>query len=346
MTDYSTLDEALDVLAPYGGDLRSGLTNHAPMAVEAMAAMGRADAVLPWLEGYRREILPLEPAREPIGADWRAALGRTDRVGDWNAYFEAALAEAPWPDVVARWGARLAPAFCASATHGVLRTGHAVRGLAERETPARRRELARGLAYWAASWQTLPTGTAAGPATTAREAISRVPRVPPAERRFSGTIVSSLEALANFPAFAPVAGMLDVERDPAAVVSDVTETFARVYLANAHDFLTAIVFVHGITSVAALRSLLPHLPAPAAREATRWAWQSSASLYATFGSAAPGPDEIEPPRESADELFDRALHNGDDHAIKVTEACLREHAQNPAPAYLTAARHAIGILVH
>jgi hypothetical protein len=265
-------------------------------------------------------------------------------VGDWNAYFAEALAEAPWPDVVARWVARLAPAFCASATHGVLRVGHAVRSLEDAETPARRRELARGLAYWAAAYQTLPAGGDAPVATTPRAAIGRVPLVPEAERRFTGTIVSSLEALAAFPAFAPVIGLVDVRDEPARVVAALTETFACVYLANARDALGVIVFIHGITSVAALRSLLPHLPEDVARQATRYAWQSSAALYAAFGSAPVSPGDVEPPRESRETLIDMAIACGDEHAIKLTEACLREHALNPSSAYLAAARHALGAL--
>ena len=34
MKNYSIMDQALGFLAPYGPDLRNGLTNHAPMAVE------------------------------------------------------------------------------------------------------------------------------------------------------------------------------------------------------------------------------------------------------------------------------------------------------------------------
>ena len=37
-----------------------------------------------------------------------------------------------------------------------------------------------------------------------------------------------------------------------------------------------------------------------------------------------------------------ALATGDEHAIKFTEACLREHALNPKPVYLAAARAAVG----
>ena len=40
MKDYSMMEPALEFLAPYGPDLRNGLTSHAPMAVEAQ--IGRA----------------------------------------------------------------------------------------------------------------------------------------------------------------------------------------------------------------------------------------------------------------------------------------------------------------
>ena len=169
--------------------------------------------------------------------------------------------------------------------------------------------------------------------------------MPPAQRKFSGTIVSSLEALDDFPDFAHVIGLLDVTPEPAPVLSDMSETFARVYLANAHDFLSAIVFIHGVTSTAALRSILPYLPDATARDATRYAWQAGCALYSAFGKSPAPAGEIEPPRESRETLIDMAIANGDEHAIKFTEACLREHEHTPSPAYLAAARHAIGVLV-
>src|SRR4029450_5811060 len=51
--DYSMMEPALGMLAAYGPDLRNGLTNHAPMAVEALPALGRADAGLAWLDAHR-----------------------------------------------------------------------------------------------------------------------------------------------------------------------------------------------------------------------------------------------------------------------------------------------------
>jgi Questin oxidase-like len=345
MPDYSTMEAALAFLAPYGPDLRTGLTNHAPMAVEALCAMDRADAVMPWLESYRKTLAPRPAARERIDPrGWSTALGREDRFADWTAFLEEELAESPWRDVAARWTARLAPGICASATHGVIRAAHAVRSLLETESAARRRELAEGFAYWAAAYQTLPT--APGTARPARpaDAIGRVPVVPEAERRFTGTITSSLDALAEFPPFAPVIDMLDATVAPRELLSELTRTFARVYLANAHDVLTTIVFVHGVTSLAAVRSLLPILDAATARDAIRYGWQSSCALYAAFGRRAAPEGDVEPPRESAPTLVDMAIANRDEHAIKLTEACLREHALAPSPVYFAAARHAIGIL--
>lgn len=42
----------------------------------------------------------------------------------------------------------------------------------------------------------------------------------------------------------------------------------------------------------------------------------------------------------ADDLIDRAIAAQDEHAIKFTEACLREYHLKPHPIYLVAARNA------
>lgn len=340
--DYSMHDRALEALSPCGPNLANGMTSHAPMVVEALAALGRADAALPWVEKNRSNLRLRPPAIEPIASDaWRTALARYDRFGDWSAFFERELAESPWREVVARWTERFAPAFCAAATHGVLRVGHAVRSLEQAETPLRVRELGDAFASWAYAYQTLPSRIGAGGALAARDAIGAVPVVPVGERQFRGTIVSAVAGLDAFAPFAPAIDLLDVRPDPARVLSDLTETFARVYLGNARDGLSTVVFVHGVTSVAALRSLLPHLAPETARAATRYAWQSSAALYAAFASGPPRMGEIEAPAADADAIIDRAVASGDDHAIKFTEACLREHAIAASNAYLAAADDAV-----
>lgn len=343
---YTSMDEALDILFSYGPDLSNGLTSHAPMAAEALCALGRPEAVLPWIDGYRKGMVPRPAARERIARDnWQSALAQSHRFGDWSAFFREELDAAPWHEVLNRWVGRLAPGICASATHGVIRVGHAARSLAASESPRRRSELADAFASWAYAYQELPTSPR--PATRAlrpREAITQVAVVPPDRRRFSGTITSSLEALREFPDFAPVIGLIDVGGDVPALIAELTDVFARVYLANTYDVLTAIVFIHGVTSVAALGNILPHLDDATARAALRFAWQAGCGLYAAFGSRPAPAADIEPPREDADTLVDMAIAHGDEHAIKFTEACLRHYALNPSPAYLAAARHALDVL--
>ena len=46
------LDEGLTRLAVTGPEFRGGLSNHGPMAAEAMVRLGRADAVEGWLDDY------------------------------------------------------------------------------------------------------------------------------------------------------------------------------------------------------------------------------------------------------------------------------------------------------
>ena len=58
MMTHTLFDTALESIKDAGPDLRNGLTNHAPMAIEALCALGREDAVMPWLEHYRAGMLP------------------------------------------------------------------------------------------------------------------------------------------------------------------------------------------------------------------------------------------------------------------------------------------------
>ena len=154
---YSSLDDALDEIAPFSIELRNGNTNHAPMVAEALCALGHPEAVGPWLTRYRERMQPRPAAGERIQTDnWQAALGCRERFVDWAAFFAEQLEETEWRALLDHWVMRLAPGFCAAATHGVIRVGHAVRALAERETRSRRRELGDALASWTATWQRLP----------------------------------------------------------------------------------------------------------------------------------------------------------------------------------------------
>lgn len=333
-----TIDEALEVLEGTGPEYGGGLANHGPMAAEALFALGRAEEAIPWASTYKRRLRDRPEARNPIsGDDWREALGDRKRLGDWAAFFDRALADATWQEVLNTWAPRLGPGLIAAATHGLIRTGHAVRSLAALETPERRHELAQGLAYWAARYVQLPEAPPnANGGVRPSQAIDSVGLLPE-ERRVGGSILLGLLQLDED--FAPAINLVDTSTDVSAFVSDLTETFAGVYLANAHDWLATIVFIHSVTGPSAARLIAPHLEAKHVPPLLRYAWQAGAGLYAAFG-ATPAPTTVEAPDGDRDDLIDRAVATGDEHAIKFAEACLREYDLNPKPVYLAAARHA------
>jgi hypothetical protein len=76
----------------------------------------------------------------------------------------------------------------------------------------------------------------------------------------------------------------------------------------------------------------------------RYGWQAASGVYAASGGIPGTPSAALDPRASRDDLIDRALATGDEHAIKFTEACFREYALNPKPVYLEAARDAVNRL--
>jgi hypothetical protein len=345
MLGYSSYDGALDELAPYGIELKNGNSNHAPMVAEALCALGRPEAVTPWIDGYRDRMQLRAAAGAAIRGDrWREALGRRERFTDWALFFANELEDAPWPEVVDRWVERLAPGFSAAATHGVIRLGHAVRAIVQGETPSRRREIADALASWAATWRRLPEGDVRSFDTLAlREAITRVPIVPPAQRR-PGNIQASLTVLGDFPEFLPVIGWLDSAGPVAPQIGELSELLARVYLANARDIATAIAFIHGVTSTAALGNIVPHVGEATARNALPYAWQTACALYACYGSGTPFAETVAPCEKSEQELAEQAIVNGNEHVIKFTEACLSRHALARSVAFLAAADHVARVI--
>src|SRR5262245_42888705 len=222
----ATIDEVLDILHRTGPDLVGGNSNHGPMAAETLFALGRPDAVLPWIEGYKSRFQDHPQTRNPISAeDWQASLGDRSRVADWVAFFDRELAEAPWQAVLRVWVPHLAPGLMAAATHGLIRTGHAVRSLVSAETPQRLHELAEGLGYWAARYQVLPGRPSQGQSGhSPREAVQSVGRVHSGDFDPRGAIVQQLRGLDEHPEFATAIDLVDTAGDLSRYISELTET--------------------------------------------------------------------------------------------------------------------------
>jgi hypothetical protein len=340
--DGDVLDESLNRLAATGPEFHGGLSNHGPMAAEALVRLGRPGDVEPWLDRYIRRLEePPRAADKITDGTWPDALGVHRRVTDWELYLRDQLADEPWQAVLARWWPRLTPGLAAAATHGIIRTSHAARSLAAAQTSERVAELARGLAYWAASYFEVP-----GPASTAGEldldaAVRGLPVVSgPAT---SGPITGRIrERLADEPRFPSAVAALRPPADVSSGLFYLGTTFARIFLVYGRS--QPIALLHAVTAPVAARSALGLLPAELARPTYDRLWQVAAALYTSYAAdATPEPVPLTDPLAPA-ELTERAVATDDVHAIKLTEACLRLNAESPDPVLLHAAARACELL--
>jgi len=90
------LDEAYERLHRTGPEFAGWLSNHGPMAVDAMIRLGHPDGVPAWIDRYERRLEePPGPRWSISEADWREALGDASRLGDWLAFFGRLVAAEP-----------------------------------------------------------------------------------------------------------------------------------------------------------------------------------------------------------------------------------------------------------
>ncbi len=177
--NYQIMDQALELLERFGFESELAGATHAPMVADALCALGRGDAVMSWIQRYTPRLEPRPRLGGPVGAfDWQDALGQFALLGGWIDLFGRELSERPWRTVLNEWLPRLVPGIAAAALHGLIRTSHASRSLADADTPMRRRELACGLGYWAARYPTLPGVPTSGGEARPGAALSSA-NVPP-----------------------------------------------------------------------------------------------------------------------------------------------------------------------
>ncbi|WP_430791821.1 questin oxidase family protein [Actinoplanes sp. G11-F43] len=330
-----SVDEVYERLRHTGPERDGWLSNHAPMAAEALIRHGQEAIVHRWLDGYADRLEARPRGISPIlPAQWREPLGDPTRTGDWLTYFDRELALAPWPDVLVTWWPRLLPGIAAGATHGVIRVGHAVRSLLDATTPARVGELAQGLAYWAGRWQPLaPPGAGPYPATDPRSALDAVPRVP--DQRSGAR--ERLAQLARTPGWAAASGNVPGP-DTASVRARLEAIVEAATLRHGtHGHASPIMLVHAATAPNAVLRVLPVLPSRLWPPSLEAAWTATAAITAAYSPAEPRPLPA-PSTVTPGELIELAARSGDEHAIKFADTALDLH-----PRVLASARHSVGM---
>ncbi|MEU8166416.1 hypothetical protein AB0B97_07840 [Micromonospora sp. NPDC049004] len=344
------LDEAYERLHRTGPEYEGWLSNHGPMAVEALARHGQGQRVHRWLDDYLTRLDELPRGLRPID-DWRAALGDAKRAGDWLAYFDRHLRERPWRDVLGTWWPRLLPGIAAGATHGVIRVGHAVRALHLHDAnPQRLTELGQALGYWAARWQPVPgadrllasvpsTTPEAHPDTAGPDVAAALAGVPRIDDQ-TGGIRDRLGRLVGVPRWEPALAALRPARTPAEAERGLVSLVHRAgldYLRFAHA--EPVMLVHAVTAPTAVLRTLPVLDRALWAPSLAAAWAATAAVTSVYAPTA----AIAPPSVTAAtpaEVFARAARHGDAHVVKLADAVLDAHAASGDQRLLDAAGYA------
>jgi Questin oxidase-like len=339
-----TLDEAYQRLHATGPEFDGWLSNHGPMAAEAMVRRGHAGQVHRWLDVYMRRLEEFPRGTGPIGSEWQDALGDPRRIADWTVYFRREVSGQSWRQALETWWPRLLPGVAAAATHGVIRVGHAVRALMDDgEDADHLAELAHGLAYWAARWQPVPGVPAAGPppatartedrgragaGPTAADALAAVPRI--ADQ--SGGIGDRLARLAELPDWPAALAAPQIPASAEALepwLAGLVDAAVLRYLRYGHG--EGIMLVHSATAPNAVLRTLPVLDRQLWAPSVAASWAATAALTAIYGpgDAAPraGLPDAPAGERPAEETFARAVEHGDEHVIKFADTATDVYAR-------------------
>jgi hypothetical protein len=337
------LDEAYERLHGTGPEFAGWLSNHGPMAVEAMVRGDHAGVVHGWVDRYSERLDDLPAATDRIGEDWQAALGDPGRIGDWIEFFTRTLDERPWHDVLATWWPRLLPGIVAGATHGVIRVGHAVRVLlAEQPTEPRIAELGHGLGYWAARWQLVPGVVAPSGSRDADTALAGVPRLPDQ----TGGIRERVARLADLGGWSDAMAALRAPDTPDAVpglLAGVVDSAVLRYRTHGHG--SGVMLVHTATAPNAVLRVLPALPVDQWADSLAAAWAATVTVTSVYTAAGPAAEaDLPAPADSPADALALAVRHGNEHVIKFADTAADTYARTADPAALSAAVRATTLI--
>ena len=201
-------------------------------------------------------------------------------------------------------------------------------------------ELAAGLAYWAARYQTLPGQPTLSGRLALTDAVARLPRLDPTTVAPDPGIGSRLELLWQVSDLPDALAAWGPDTAPLDALDDLVDQAAHVLLTRRRE---PIALCHAVTAPAAVRMIWTSIPTAQHHVTIASCWQLVGSIIAAFAST-PDPGEPTPPTATPDDLARRAVEHGDEHVIKLTEACLRQFALTGSDTFLATAeafRHRI-----
>lgn len=317
------LHQLLDAGMALSSTYRGRLSNHLPMAQQALLALGASAERLQQFTDAQRAVLPPQtPALDtpPAGPQ---DLGRPERDAAWRAHFASRMATLGAAEALREALALLLPGAGAIAFHGLIRSAHAAQAGHEGE-------LAAGLAHWAAHFMPLPV-QGQGPALELPDWVQALRALPVPSTPPAGLIADRMWAWGAVPGFAGVAGLL--QRGPEAL-RELALLAARSYAASAN-----FTVLHLLTASHAMAVLQPWWPTPELPPG--FAAAAAAGLLAS--GAEPVWTAVSAPRRPWSALIQAACAQDDAHVIKLTHAAWALDQRWPAPAWRAAVERAIPV---
>jgi len=320
----AVLHELLTTGQRYAPEYRGGLSNHLPMALVALHALGADDARLREFFDRYTPRLSLAPPPGRVRDDWPALLGRSEAFPDLLASFAARQRAIGNASLLHELLPRLLPGVGAAAFHGLIRTAYGV-------AAAHDGEIAAGLAYWASAFLPLDAGAAHAEQSDIAAWIGALAGALADRRIEGGLIFERMREVGRTQAFALHAGRLAIAADTLGRLADFA---AQRYVATRN-----FTVLHLVTSCHALRLLLPHVDDHDA------ALRCYANAFAA-GCIASGIElnsaALRQPPLAWPEVVQRARLSNDDHVIKLVHSCREEAGVYGDGARLHAAALAVG----
>lgn len=317
------LHRLLDAGQAHAATYRGALSNHLPMAQQALLELGAtAERLQAWTEAHEVHLEPRCGAR-PSAILPARDLGRPDADASWRMHFSQRIA-ALGPSAALREGlGLLMPGAGAIAFHGLIRTAHAV--LAAHEG-----ELAAGLAHWASHFMPLPSAPGAS-AMPLGAGLAALLQLPPPAGSAGGLIAERMQAWAAAPGFADAVAQLPATPD---TLRELALLAARTYAATGN-----FTVLHLLTASHAMTVLEPWWPE--ADLPRGFVVAAATGLLASRANPAWALDQ--PPCRPWPTLLSAACEQDDPHVIKLVHAAWRLGRRWPDPAWRRAAERAVPV---
>lgn len=319
----------LNHLAPEYGN---GLTNHLPMALEALHSMQASNQQLERF--YNHSIAKLELIDNTSSTaslkDWQAVCslkGQYSHFTELRQYFSDQIGNNPQHPAIANYVQKLAPAISCAAFHPIIRLAHALQA-------NNAEEVASALAYWVYAYTEL-----AWPDNSSYSDCSLKVTVEqlltehswPEGRLGNGLVTDDMKNVSLQPNFDHLTFRPKVHR---VQFSEMESSILSLYLAT-NDFTV----LHGVTGTYAVRVVMEQCSYN--EDLVLYLWQGLVCAYLSKGMTQQHIQDTLTALTNftcytREQIRKLACESLNDHSIKLAAVCLKMHEMTNDEKYLLA----------